>query len=83
MEPCLHLFAGKGEIKEEQVQRMPECFGMKIHSSGIRAVPSITKIAPHLDAMMILDVHPPLTESGRSHFFTRLLLSFLAVKPCK
>lgn len=62
---------------------MPEYFGMKIHSSGIRAGLSITEIAHHLDPMMIGIVHLPLTESGRSHFFTRLLLSFLAIKPYK
>lgn len=83
MEPCLHPFAVREERKEGEVQRMPKCFGMKIHSSGIRAALSITKIAHHLDPMMILDVHLALTESERSHFFTRLLLSFLAIKPCK
>lgn len=31
------------------MQRMPERFGMKIHSSGIREVLSVTKIAHHLD----------------------------------
>lgn len=38
MKPCLYPFAVRVEKKEGQIQSMSECFGMKIHSSGIRAV---------------------------------------------
>lgn len=68
--------------REKKVKYKKKCehLGVEIHNSGVKAFRSAIKIAHHLNPMMIVDVHLPLTEVRGISFLYKAVALILGHK---